>query len=467
MIKKIKSSLSAKVFMLTAVLMAVCCAVTYFCILQFSPYIYRYDLSVVDEMVSFMADEISHYDKEEAPYLFLGICDGLADEFYDEFVYHLFQSDGTEIALPEMDAFTGRKIADYNRNDTTRWCKLVFAGDIEEYTLFITKNTDKESQVVEALKKALPVLSIIIILVSVTAAFFYTVYMTTPIRKISRISKRMASLDFGGLCTVKRTDEIGTLAGSLNELSEKLSAALSELQSANRQLKEDIDKERELERQRIDFFAAASHELKTPITIIKGQLQGMLCGVGRYKDRDAYLAESLNVTNTLEQMVQELLTISRLETSGYVCQKNRFDFSRLVEERLLAFDDLIVGKELALQKIISSEIYLMGDAQLLQKVVDNLLSNAVAYSPIESDIIVKLWTESENVHLSVENTGIHIPNDSIPKLFEAFYRVEQSRNRMTGGSGLGLYIIKTILDLHGAEITAGNTEWGVVFKINF
>lgn len=467
MIKKIRSSLSVKVFIITAILTAVCCTVTYFCILQFSPYIYRYDLSIADEMIPYFANEISYFDKNEAPYVFLSYCDILADEFEDEFVYHLFQSDGAEIVLPEMDALTGKKITDYNRNDTTKWCKLIFADDTEEYTLFITKNMDKESQVVEALKKALPVLSVIIVAVSIITAFFYTIYMTTPVRKISKISKRMASLDFTGLCMVQRTDEIGILAGSLNQLSEKLSSALSELQSANRQLKVDIDKERELERQRIDFFSAASHELKTPITIIKGQLQGMLYGIGRYKDRDAYLAESLNVMNTLEQMVQELLTISRLETSGYVCTKSRFPLSQLVEERLLAFDDLIIGKDLALQKIISSEVYIMGDAQLLQKVVDNLISNAVAYSPMGNDIIVKLWTESEAVHLSVENTGVHIPNSSIPKLFEAFYRIEQSRNRLTGGSGLGLYIIKMILDLHGAKITASNTEQGVLFKINF
>ena len=152
---------------------------------------------------------------------------------------------------------------------------------------------------VEALQKAIPVLSVVIISVSIVAAFFYTVYMTTPIKRISRISKQMAALDFSGLCSVSRTDEIGVLAGSLNDLSGKLSSALSQLQSANKQLQADIDKERELERQRMDFFSAASHELKTPITIIKGQLQGMLYQVGRYKDREKYLEECLATTDTL------------------------------------------------------------------------------------------------------------------------------------------------------------------------
>ncbi len=479
MIKKIKSSLSVKVFMITALLMTACCSITYLCITQFAPYIYTHDLSEVDEVIPYFTEEISHYLKDDAIYAIGDYSYAIADEFDDEFAIHLFQSDGKEIALPEIDTpmgreiassdmgFTGKEITQFNRNDTTQWCKLTFEDDTEEYTLFIAKNTDKESQVVEALQKSLPVLSVIIIVVSITAAFFYTIYMTTPIKRISKISKQMAALDFGGLCTVRRTDEIGILAGSLNDLSEKLSSALSELQSANKQLQADIDKERELERQRIDFFSAASHELKTPITIIKGQLQGMLCGVGRYKDRETYLAESLEVTNTLEQMVQELLTVSRLETPEYTYTKSRFDLSLMLSDRLAAFDDLFVQKELTLDKALSPEIYLMGDAQLLQKVVDNLIDNAIAYSPVQNKIMVSLWTAQGKVFLSIENTGVHIPEEAIPKLFEAFYRVDGSRNRRTGGSGLGLYIVKTILDLHGAEIKIENTSQGVKACVRF
>lgn len=315
--------------MITAVLMAACCSITYFCITKFAPYIYTHDFSTIDEEVPYFVEDISHFTKEEALFVIEDYCNQIVEKNDDEFVFRLFQSDSEELKQ-------------FHKNDTSQWCRLTFTDSTDEYIVFFSKNTEKESQVVEALKKAIPVLSVVIIAVSVIAAFFYTIYMTTPIKKISRISKQMAALDFSGLCTVRRTDEIGVLAGSLNDLSRKLSSALSELQSANQKLQADIDMERQLERQRVEFFSAASHELKTPITIIKGQLQGMLYQVGRYRDRETYLARSLEVTDTLEKMVQELLTISRLNTPGYVFNPSHIHLDELIQDRLAANEDLFM-----------------------------------------------------------------------------------------------------------------------------
>ena len=440
--------------MITAVLMAACCSITYFCITQFAPYIYTHDFSAINEELPYFVEDISHFSKEEALFIVEDYCNQIVEKNNDEFVFRIFPSNSEELKQ-------------FNKNDTSQWCRLTFTDSTDEYIVFFSKNTEKESQVVEALQKAIPVLSVVIIVVSIIAAFFYTIYMTTPIKKISRISKQMAALDFGGLCTVRRTDEIGVLADSLNDLSRKLSSALSELQSANQKLQADIDMERQLERQRVEFFSAASHELKTPITIIKGQLQGMLYQVGRYKDRETYLAQSLEVTDNLEKMVQELLTISRLDTPGYAFNPSYIHLDELIQGRLAANEDLFMQRELAVEKDISPEVCVSGDLQLLQKVVDNLLGNAAAYSPAGEHITVKLWQTAEKVNLTIENTGVHIPDGDIPKLFEAFYRVDQSRNRQTGGTGLGLYIVKTILDLHGAAIKIENTGQGVMVLVQF
>ena len=467
MIKKIKSKLSVKVFLITSILMVACCSVTYLCIAHFAPYIYSHDLAEVEELADMLSEELSHIPKEEVQYFIQGYNDILTKQYDDEFAFHLFQNSGNEIALSDLNEFTGNKIDDYKSTDTTREYEISFADSTEAYILLLAKNTNKESQVVLALQKTLPILSVAILLVSVIAAFFYTWYMTKPIKKISKLSKQMADMDFSGLCPTNRTDEIGVLSHSLNDLSKKLAAALSELQEANQKLQADIDMERRLEKQRVEFFAAASHELKTPITIIKGQLQGMLYQVGRYKDRETYLAQSLEITDTLGKMVQELLTISRLDTPGYTCKKSNLNLSNFIIDRITVFEDLFMQKDLTVEQSISPEIYILGDMQLLQKALDNLLGNAAAYSGAGNQILIKLWKDTETTTLTIENTGAHIPDEAISKLFEPFYRVDQSRNRQTGGTGLGLYIVKTILDLHGAKIEITNTIQGVIVSVQF
>ena len=447
--------------------MVVCCSVTYLCISHFAPYIYSHDLAEVEELADMLSEELSHIPKEEVQYFIQGYNDILTRQYDNEFAFHLFQNSGKEIALPDINKFTGNKIDDYKSTDTTGEYEISFVDSTETYILLLAKNTNKESQVVLALQKTLPILSVTILLVSVIAAFFYTWYMTKPIKKISKLSKQMADMNFSGLCPTNRTDEIGVLSHSLNDLSKKLAAALSDLQEANQKLQADIDMERRLEKQRVEFFAAASHELKTPITIIKGQLQGMLYQVGRYKDRETYLAQSLEITDTLGKMVQELLTISRLDTPGYTCKKSNLNLSNLINDRLTAFEDLFMQKDLTVEQSISPEVYILGDMQLLQKALDNLLGNAAAYSEAGNQIIVKLWEENEKVNLTIENTGAHIPDEAISKLFEPFYRIDQSRNRQTGGTGLGLYIVKTILNLHEAKIEVTNTLQGVIVSTQF
>ena len=447
--------------------MVACCSVTYLCIAHFAPYIYSHDLAEVEELADMLSEELSHIPKEEVQYFIQGYNDILTRQYDNEFAFHLFQNSGKEIALPDINKFTGNKIDDYKSTDTTGEYEISFADSTETYILLLAKNTNKESQVVLALQKTLPILSVTILLVSVIAAFFYTWYMTKPIKKISKLSKQMADMNFSGLCPTNRTDEIGVLSHSLNDLSKKLAAALSELQEANQKLQADIDMERRLEKQRVEFFAAASHELKTPITIIKGQLQGMLYQVGRYKDRETYLAQSLEITDTLGKMVQELLTISRLDTPGYTCKKSNLNLSNFIIDRVTAFEDLFMQKDLTVEQSISPEIYILGDMQLLQKALDNLLGNAAAYSGAGNQVLIKLWKETETTTLTIENTGAHIPDEAISKLFEPFYRVDQSRNRQTGGTGLGLYIVKTILDLHGAKIEIANTIQGVIVSVQF
>ena len=213
----------------------------------------------------------------------------------------------------------------------------------------------------------------------------------------------------------------------------------------------DIEHEKELEQAQLDFFSAVSHELKTPITIIKGQTEGMILNVGDYQDRNKYLSRSLEIINTMESMVQEILTVSRMKSSKVGLRKEKMDFSDLLKREYALFP--------ALQIVV--------DKMLIQKAINNIVSNAILYSPRGSSIYMDAFSKNGSVVFQIENTGVHIPEAEIPKLFDAFYRMEQSRNRKTGGSGLGLYIVKTILEQHNIIYSLKNTDRGVLFSIRF
>ncbi|MDD3796615.1 MAG: HAMP domain-containing sensor histidine kinase, partial [Lachnospiraceae bacterium] len=342
---------------------------------------------------------------------------------------------------------------------------FTFSNQKETYTLCITPPLTRANQTLQALGQVAPWLLGIMLLFSMLGALFYSRWITRPIVRISDISRKMAGLDFSLRCSERREDEIGVLADNLNEMSDHLSAALQNLRTANAALQQDMEREREIERQRLAFFSAASHELKTPVTILKGQITGMLESVGVYQDREKYLAKSLQVTGRMEGLIREILTVSRMETNGFECNLRKMDLGELTRQQIALDAELIMQKELQLNIDLPLGIFVSADPALMRKALDNILSNAVFYAPERAELKVKLETKEEQVILQVENGGSRIPEEALPRVFDAFYRAEGSRNRRTGGSGLGLYIVRMILERHGAQYTIENTEDGVRFTM--
>lgn len=348
----------------------------------------------------------------------------------------------------------------------------------ESYTMFVTGGKQQVDQAMEILRQIFPYILAIAVCVAVLSALAASFYLTAPVVRLSRISRKMAKLDYSERYTGKRTDEIGALGQDLNELADNLSGALTELRQANARLKSDIELEREQEKRRMAFFSAVSHELKTPITILKGHLSGMLQGVGEYRNRDYYLQRSQETAEKMEGMVQELLTVSRMETTPFTVAKT--DLAEQLRLQLAELTELFEAKELELVLDIPEHLYAEVNASLMEKVFRNLLTNALRYTPAgEGDQIrLKLRQQEKSIFFDIENTGVHIPEDALPHIFEAFYRVEQSRSRQMGGSGLGLYIVRMALEQHGArqvfdghsgdmdcagEFGAENTKDGVRF----
>ena len=156
-----------------------------------------------------------------------------------------------------------------------------------------------------------------------------------------------------------------------------------------------------------------------------------------------------------------------MKSSKVGLKKETIQFSDILKKKYALFEDLIIQKDIDWNENITPDLSVIGDKALIQKVINNLISNAISYSPEGSSIYLTAFAEYGTVQFLLENTGVHIPDLEIPKLFDAFYRVEHSRNKKTGGSGLGLYIVKTILEQHQAEYSITNTERGVLFTIQF
>ena len=342
-----------------------------------------------------------------------------------------------------------------------------FSGQSEHYTLYVTPRIETENLAVRALVQMAPWLLAALLAFSLLCALLYSRYIARPIVRLSGIAGKMAELEFQWTCGETRRDEIGRLGRSLDEMARRLDAALAELRAANLALRGEVERERELDRQRMAFFSAASHELKTPVTILKGQLSGMLEGVGVYRDRDRYLLRALRTTGRMESLVGEMLSISRMERGPADVRRERVDLAALVERQLGLDGELLGQRGQRLVSELTPGITVMGDAALLGRAVGNLLSNASLYSPEGAQVRVWCGLQDGRPALSVENTGVHLAAEALPHLFEPFYRAEGSRNRSTGGSGLGLYLVRMILDRHGAECTIENTADGVRATVRF
>lgn len=486
--KRIAESLTARIFLITASILLFAGAVTFGFIAWATPSTYTAvvndDLTAqVDTLVERLADTAPEDCGElldefvfssGANAMLVGPDGALVDTGAKLTVYTVYDK-GVAVTTAERDtvvsygtdADTGETMTITASDGATIAAEVAFAGRSGSYTLYVTPRIQAENLAVRALAQMAPWLLLVLLAFSLLCAFFYSRYITRPIVRMSSIAGKMAQLDFHWSCGEKRRDEIGQLGRSLDQLARRLDTALTDLERANRALRGEVERERELDRQRMAFFHAASHELKTPVTILKGQLSGMLEGVGVYQDRDRYLLRALQVAGRMENLVQEMLAISRMEGGSGAVKREVVDLSALVERQLVLDAPLLEQRNQRLVKDLTPGFAVTGDASLLGKAVGNLLSNAALYSPEGSQVRVWCGLLEGLPALTVENAGAHILEDALPHLFEAFYREEGSRNRATGGSGLGLYLVKMILDRHGAACKIENTVEGVRATVSF
>ena len=332
------------------------------------------------------------------------------------------------------------------------------------YHMIVHFPISPENEAADSIVLFFPFAIIAIIIIAFTIASFYALLISRPLIKINKVAKKMANLDFDNIIEINGEDEIGELSNSLNLMNRNLKESFDKLERMNSQLTEEIEMERKLEKERREFIATISHELKSPITIINGQLEGMIYNIGKYKDRDKYLKESYDVIQKMSELVQEILHLSERENGEFKYNFTNVNISKVTNCVVRELRYFIDEKSLNLETHINEDIFVIADEKLIKKVITNIVKNAITHSPVKEKIIVKLTSDE----LTVENTGVTIPNDKIDNIFNAFYRVDKSRNRKTGGTGLGLYIVRTILDKHeNISYKIISKDNSVMFKILF
>ena len=488
--KKLSESLTARVFLITLLILLSAGAVTFGLIAWATPS--TYTAVVTDDLTAQVDQLVDQLDGTEeqscgplldqfirtsgAEAMLVGPDGRIADTGSQLAVQPVYEDSSLVITSVQGDSTVTYDAGTSHTDDTvavtmseqaTITAEVRFAGQEDSYTLYVTPRMEAENLAVRALAQMAPWILLVLLIFSLLCALVYSRYITRPIVRLSGIAGKMAQLDFQWESGEKRRDEIGRLGRSLDQMARKLSAALTDLEGANRALRGEVERERELDRQRMAFFNAASHELKTPVTILKGQLSGMLEGVGVYQDRDKYLLRSLQTTGRMENLIGEMLAISRMESGAAALRQETVDLSALTAGRLQQDAELFRQREQELVSALTPGVLVTGDPSLLGRAVGNLLSNAALYSPQRARIRVWCGFRDSRPALTVENTGARIPEEALPHLFEAFYRTENSRNRSTGGSGLGLYLVKMILDRHGAECAIENTKDGVKVTAQF
>ena len=291
-----------------------------------------------------------------------------------------------------------------------------------------------------------------------------TKMVVSPIRSLAALSARMSELDFEVRYTGSSEDEIGVLGNSMNTLSEKLKEAIGELKTANNELQRDIEEKIRIDETRKDFIANVSHELKTPIALIQGYAEGLTEGMAQDPEsRDYYCDVIMDEANKMNKMVKQLLTLTALEFGNDMPVMERFDIVTLIKGILSSAGILLQQKGASVVFRQEAPVWVWADEFKIEEVITNYLNNAMNHLEGEKRIEIRLERNGDEVRITVFNTGQHIPEEDIGNLWTKFYKVDKARTREYGGSGIGLSIVKAIMDSHNKDCGVVNVDGGVEF----
>lgn len=276
------------------------------------------------------------------------------------------------------------------------------------------------------------------LLLSFVAVYLLTYRFVRPLRQMAAATRRFAQGDFSTRLTVRGKDEVAELAAALNHMAVSLSS---------------------VEMMRRSFVANVSHELKTPMTTIAGFIDGMLDGTIPPEKQKHYMTIVSDEVKRLSRIVRSMLDLSRIDSGELKMTKVRMDLTEVVCSVLVSSEQRIDKKQIRISGIEEcGKQEIEGDYDLMNQVLYNLLDNAIKFTNEGGEIDIRLYNTPGRVHCVIRNTGDGIPAQEMPQIFERFYKSDRSRSLDKNGTGLGLYIVKTVIGFHGGEITVRSVE---------
>ena len=310
------------------------------------------------------------------------------------------------------------------------------------------------------------IVGLIALVTSGITAFIISKTFTKPIKELNMISQKMSKLDFSQKYEVTSQDEIGMLGTSINTLSSNLEQTIKKLKQANIELEKDIEETSKLSEMRSQFISDVSHELKTPIALIQGYAEGLADGIVQDEEsKKFYYDVILDEANKMAELTRGLLDLSNLEYGKNELNIQVFNITELINNLIKKQELLLNEQNITVQFEYDKELNVCADTFRIEQVLTNYFNNAVKH--LDSNKLIKILIndnlENNLVRISVFNSGEHIKDEDISRIWNRFYKADVSRNRELGGSGIGLSLVRAIMKQHHMNFGVQNTEGGVTF----
>lgn len=308
------------------------------------------------------------------------------------------------------------------------------------------------------------IIGIILIIIGVIWAYNLSKRFTKPILELNEIAKKMSRLNFEETVDVKEQNEIGQLGYSINNLSNKLEMTINELNDKNHILEDEIKIKQEIDETRKEFIYAVSHELKTPIALIRGYADAIKLNIMEdIEDKDFYCDVIVDESCRMDSIVKELMSLLEMESGQYKLEKSCIDIYTLIDHDIAKFSNILKEKNIKVQFKNKGNIEVFADPMKIEQIIVNYLNNAINHVDDNKKIKITIEEMKDNVRVYVFNSGKNIEESQLKKIWAHFYKVDKARARQYGGSGLGLSIVKAVQTLHGSDFGVFNVHDGVTF----